>query len=269
MSYKKLILTKSKGVATATLNRPECLNALDEDLHVDLHRAILESWDDPKVKVLVITGAGRAFCAGRDVSMQMAGVKAGHVTYPPKLSRNNPTEDVWAINLDIWNMPKPVIAAVNGVVVGGGLNVVLACDIILASDKASFGEFFIKKSMIASGGSTYLLPRLIGVQKAKEMLLTGDLYSAKDVERMGLVNYVYPAAEFQAKVKAFAEKLATGPGKAMGLMKRLVNEGLNRTLDEVGRDEMEADGILFDQYFNEVSEGILAHDEKRKPKFNI
>jgi 2-(1,2-epoxy-1,2-dihydrophenyl)acetyl-CoA isomerase len=267
MTYKKLILTKSKGVATAKLNRPECLNAMDEELHVELHRAILESWDDPKVKVLVITGSGRAFCSGRDVSMQEEAANAGGFDFPPKLTKNHPTEDVQQIGIDLWNMPKPVIAAVNGVAVGGGLNVVLACDIILASEKASFGEFFIRKAMIASGGTTYLLPRLIGVHKAMEMLLTGDLYPARDAERMGLVNYVYKPDEFEAKVKAFAEKLATGPGTAMGLMKRLVHEGLNRSLDEVCRDEGQADTFLFVHHFEDVKEGILAHAEKRQPRY--
>jgi 2-(1,2-epoxy-1,2-dihydrophenyl)acetyl-CoA isomerase len=267
MEYKKLILTKKNGVAYITLNRPEVLNALDQQLHVELHTAILQLWDDAEARVVVLTGAGRGFCAGRDVAMQEAGAKrTGKFVPPPKLEEPvNP--DPWQIDLDMWTMPKPFIAAVNGVAVGGGLSLVLSCDIILASSEAKFGEFFIKKALVASGYTTFLLPRLIGMHKAKEMLFTGDLLSAKQAEEWGLVNHVYPAKDFMKNVTEFAEKIANGPSRAMGLMKMLVNEGQTMSMEAVGRAEVSADDLLLAAYFEDYKEGVTAHAEKRKPKF--
>ncbi|MFC2012132.1 enoyl-CoA hydratase/isomerase family protein [Chloroflexota bacterium] len=161
MAYEKLILGKENGVATATFNRPEVLNALDQELHIELHEAIREVRDDRDVRVMVITGAGRGFAAGRDVNQQAQTAREGFGRRPPR-DNTRPSGSPWEIGIELWNLPKPVIAAVNGVAVGGGLSIVLACDIIIASENASFGEFFIRRGLVSSGCGQFLLPHLIG-----------------------------------------------------------------------------------------------------------
>src|SRR3972149_887034 len=202
MAYQNIVYTKENHVATARFNRPEVLNALDVETHIELHEAIRDAQQDSDVRVMVITGTGRAFAAGRDLRERAKRMKGE--APPPDPTR--PSSSPWDIGLTIWNMPKPVIAAVNGIVVGGGLSIVLACDIILASENASFGELFVRTGRVASGFTNFLLPRMIGPHRAKQMLFTGDLVPAKEAERIGLVNAAYPAAAFTPKVKEFAER---------------------------------------------------------------
>jgi 2-(1,2-epoxy-1,2-dihydrophenyl)acetyl-CoA isomerase len=269
MAYKKIIYTKENHIATVTLNRPEVLNALDFEIEEELGQAISEVRSDDDVRVLIITGAGRAFCSGRDQ-------KAGAGSPPPQqrgpmvIARGSLGDPggPWTNDIDLWNLPQPVIAAVNGVAVGGGLNIALSCDIIAASEKASFGEFFIRRGLIASGCGTWLLPRLIGVHKAKQLLFFGELLNAKEAEKIGLVNYVFPADEFEAKVRELAEKIARAPAKAMSMMKKLVNNGLTMDIDAAGRAEKFIDDeVLMPFFTDDIAEGRKSFVEKRAPQF--
>jgi 2-(1,2-epoxy-1,2-dihydrophenyl)acetyl-CoA isomerase len=268
MAYEKLVLTKEKsGVATIRLNRPEVLNALDRDLHRELHSAIKEVRDDAEVRVVIITGTGRGFCAGRDFKETARRVAEGEQrqpgTGPPPPGLGTP----WDINVDLWHVHKPVIAAVNGAAIGGGMSVALACDIIVASENATFGEFFIKRGMVASGCTQFLLPHLVGPHHAKMLLFTGDLIDAREAERIGLVNCVYPADEFEARVKELAEKIASRSTKVLSMIKRLVNDGLTQTIEEVGRAEkLIDDDILIPSFAGDIAEGVQAFVEKREPK---
>ena len=262
MTYKKLLVSKENGVATITLNRPEVLNALDGEIEAELGMAIKETGDDEAVKVLVITGAGRGFCAGRD----QRGAMASQQRQPahPKPSAAVP----WDNDIALWQLPKPVIAAVNGVAVGGGLSIALSCDLIVASEAATFGEFFIRRAMIASGCTTWLLPRLVGPHMAKKLLFLGDLIDAKEAERIGLVQFVYPADQFSAKVKELAERLAKAPAMALGMMKILVNDGLNRDMVTSGRAEKHVDDyVLIPSHSDDIREGRASFVEGRTAKF--
>jgi enoyl-CoA hydratase/carnithine racemase len=263
MAYKKIILTKENHIATITLNRPEILNALDAEIEFELGQAIHEVWDDDDARVLVITGAGRGFCAGREFSTKARPPKQ-HISRGGLGSPGGP----WTNNVDLWNLPKPSIAAVNGPAVGGGLNIALACDIIVASENAKFGEFFIRRGAAGSGSGSWLLPRLIGVHKAKQMLFFGDLLDAREAERIGLVNYVFPADEFAAKVKELAEKLARAPQKALSMAKKEVNDGLNMDMEAAGRAEkFILEDVLAQSYTEDSDEGRKSFLDKRAPKF--
>jgi len=262
MEYKNLICTKQNHVATIRINRPEVLNALDQETHIEIHTAIREVRDDDDVRVVGITCTGKAFAAGRDVRQQAMRFRGESLS--PK-DKTRPSGSPWEIGLELWNMPKPVIAAVNGVAGGGGLSIVLESDIILASENARFGNLFIRRAAAGSGYTAFLLPRLIGVHKAKEFLFSGALIDAKEAERIGLVNHVYQAGEFESKVQEFAEQLARGPAKALSLVKKLVNDGLSMSIEAAGRYE----GLTVEicGQTEDMKEAVLAFVEKRKPKF--
>ncbi len=263
--YKDLLYSVENGVAWVKFNRPQVLNALTQDLHVELHRAIRQVKNDPEVRVMVITGEGRGFAAGRDMNEQAEGLTGEFRSFDT--GENRTSGNPWEMGLEMWNMQKPVIAAVNGVAVGGGLSIVLECDIILASENATFGEFFVRRGFVSSGLGQWLLPRLVGMHRAKEMLMLGELIDAEQAKEWGLVNHVYPADGFEDRVREFAEKLAQGPAQAIGLMKRLVNDGMSMSIEAAGRAEMQADGVLLARNRSEINEGIASFMEKRAPRF--
>ncbi|MFC2021308.1 enoyl-CoA hydratase/isomerase family protein [Chloroflexota bacterium] len=264
MAYKDLIFTKENNVAWAKFNRPEVLNALTQELHVELQEAIREVRDDADVRIMVITGVGRGFAAGRDTRQQAMRIRGEPL---PVIAKTRPSGSPWEIGMELWNLPKPVIAAVNGVAVGGGMSIVLESDIILASENARFGEFFVRKGSAGSGYCTFLLPRLIGPHKAKELLMTGELIDAKEAERLGLVNRVYPADGFEDTIKKYAERLAKNPIATLGQIKRLVNEGLSMSIESAGRAEIQSLALMNALHFDDRTEGTLAFAEKRAPKF--
>jgi len=268
VAYKDLLFTIENGVAWARFNRPEVMNALSQELHIEFHEAIREVRDNPEARVMVVTGVGRAFAAGRDVRQQADSVhmrERGEGRPPRDAAR--PSGSPWEIGNELWTLPKPVIAAVNGVAVGGGLSFVLESDIILASENATFGEFFVRRGYVSSGQGQWLLPRLIGPHRAKEMLMMGELIDARQALEWGLVNHVYPADEFEDRVKEFAEKLARGPAGAISLIKRLVNDGLSMGMEAVGRAEQLADDFLLAGHFEDHREGVLSFIERRAPHF--
>jgi 2-(1,2-epoxy-1,2-dihydrophenyl)acetyl-CoA isomerase len=256
-----IAVATSDGICTITLNRPDVLNAFNDQLTTELADALKNAERDAAARVIVITGAGRAFSSGQD----LADLKTKYVPgYVPNLGddlrrRYNP------IIRRIREMEKPVIAAINGVAAGAGCSLALACDLRIASDQASFIEVFINVGLIPDSGSTFMLPRLVGLGKAMELCCTGQKVEAAEALRLGLVNQVVPAAELEAAVKKLASKLASLPARAIGLTKRLLNQSLQNDLDaqlEAEAYDQETAGKTADHY-----EGVVAFLEKRKPNF--
>ncbi|MBI4287112.1 MAG: enoyl-CoA hydratase [Chloroflexi bacterium] len=258
MAYEALILKREAGVATITLNRPDKLNALSPKLINEIPDALEEVGADKSVRAVVLTGNGRAFSAGAELDS-------------PIFSMTNPADikeffgPVSRTVLAIRNMPKAVVAAVNGPAVGGAMNMVLACDIIIASETARFGEVFVNIGLQPDYGGTYLLPQLIGVGKAMELMLTGRLFDAKEAERLGIVTKVVPADKLEATAQELARKLADAPPLAVAFTKTSVYQAMNMSLGSALEAETRAQSMLF--LTEDMKEGIKAFLEKRKPIF--
>jgi enoyl-CoA hydratase/carnithine racemase len=250
-----LVDRAQNGVVTLTLNRPERKNAMNTAMFSELLTVFREVDVSSTDRVLVITGAGDAFCSGADLSDR--GSDPRH-----SLSRLHWVAD---IALALHRIPKPVIAKVNGVAVGAGMNLALACDLIVASDTARFSEIFARRGLSIDFGGSWLLPRLIGMHRAKELALFADIISAKEAAELGLVNRVLPPGELDAFVDDWANRLAAGPPIALSLTKRLITNSFNVTMDEA----LEAEGMA--QSVNtgteDTAEAIKAFLEKREPKF--
>ena len=258
MDYETITVKKEEGVATITLNRPEAMNTVTEQLIKELLEATEEVGSDNSVKVVVLTNTGRAFSAGADLNA-------------PIFEITNPVEmwkvvvEVGKIPLNLRNMLKPVIAAVNGVAVGAGLGIALAADIILASDKARFGHAYRNIGLMSDAGAIYLLPRLIGVSKACELIFTGKIIDAAEAEKIGLVNRVVPADQLETEVKELALKLAKGPSATIGLAKASLYQGL--LMDLPTAIEWEARAHTITMLAEDMQEGIKAFKDKREPVF--
>jgi 2-(1,2-epoxy-1,2-dihydrophenyl)acetyl-CoA isomerase len=254
-------VSTANGVCTIMLNRPDVLNAFNDALTTELGEALKAAEKDAAVRVIVITGAGRAFSSGQDLGELKTKYMPGHVPHlgDDLRRRYNP------IIKRMREMDKPIIAAVNGVAAGAGCSLALAADMRIASDQAAFIEVFINVGLIPDSGSTFMLPRLVGLGKAMELCMTGSKADAAEALRLGLVNQVVPAAELEAATAKLAGKLASLPGRAIALTKRLLNQAANNDLDaqlEAEAFDQETAGKTADQY-----EGVTAFLEKRKPAF--
>jgi 2-(1,2-epoxy-1,2-dihydrophenyl)acetyl-CoA isomerase len=245
------------GVLTLTLNRPEVLNALTDAMLGDLHDALRRASRDGAVRCVVLTGAGRGFCAGQDLQ-EAAAADAGFLRQALR-TRFNP------IVLLMRTMDKPVLAAVNGVAAGAGCSLALAADLRLASDRATFIQAFSRVGLIPDSGATYLLPRLVGVGRALELIYTADPLSAEDAWRLGLVNRVVPHDDLIPQTQALAARLAAGPTRAFGLAKRAVAYGLSATFEQA----LEYEAMLQEVAgrTDDYREGVAAFLEKRPPRF--
>ena len=257
MDYKFVIYKKEDAIGWVILNRPESLNAFNTTLGEEARLALVECERDEEVRVVIITGAGRAFCAGDDL----------------KIPAENPLPDPVRQYLEgtgrwprlakmIRGMPKPVIAMVNGHAHGAGFDISLACDFRIASEDATFCQAYILRGF-ASG--TAFLPRYVGIGKATEMLFTAQRLSAKEAESLGLVNRVVPAAELETVTREFARQLAQGPTRAMALVKRALHRGWNADLDQAF--ELQAIALTDSLATEDAKEGRQAFREKRPPKF--
>lgn len=255
-----LAVAVREAVCTITLNRRGRLNALDLGMAEALRDAIREAGEDARVKAVVLTGAGRAFCAGWDVTDLRAalGPDAG-----ARLKRI--TETFHGIISALARCPRPVLAAVGGVAAGGGLALALAADLALGSSEATFHTAYLRLGASPDGGSTYFLPRLLGLRKALEVTLLGDPLPAEEARRVGLINAVVPAGEFAAAVTAWAARLAAGPGEAMAAAKTLLRGGLHESLET----QMETESQTFARLARtpDFAEGVTAFLEKRLPRF--
>lgn len=258
-----LLVERSGGVAILTLNRPQVLNAFNEALLAELARALRDVQEDPDVASVIITGAGRAFCAGQDLHARREIFERGEV---PHLGEGL-SERYRPVIMRIRTMEKPVIAALNGVAAGAGCGLALACDLRTAANEASLILSFGRVGLAFDCGSSFFLPRIIGLGRAFEMALTADPIPAVEAERIGLLNRVYPAEELLPQTRALAERFAQGPTEALGLIKRDLNRALSVDLETA---------LDYEAYQQEIAgrssdfrEGVMAFVDKRAPRFGF
>jgi 2-(1,2-epoxy-1,2-dihydrophenyl)acetyl-CoA isomerase len=261
MEYKDLILEKEDRIAVMTLNRPDKMNAIGPDMRDSFPRAIQDVEEDDDVRVLIITGAGRGFCSGADVSVQAARA-AGQIE---DTGRKEVLSLVGDFILAFEKINKPVIAAVNGVAAGVGLTMALACDIRIASDKARFAAIWVKRGLMPDGGATFLLPYVVGLDKALKLSYTGDIIDAVEAERIDLVTGVVPAEELMPRVKALAGQIAANPPITVGVIKNIMWEDIRSKMRKA---------LFFESYGQNVCRGtqdqkeaVTAFMEKREPRF--
>src|SRR5215467_10049597 len=248
------------GVAVLVMNRPDRLNALNNELATALNDAVRRIAGDESVRVVVITGAGRAFCAGGDLALIGKGRASGDTRALEPLLRAG-MQAVLAMR----TMPQPVIAAVNGAAAGAGMNIALAADIRFAAEEATFGQNFAKIGLFPDYGGTHFLPQLVGPAKAAELFYTGDMIDAREAFRLGLLNRVVPGAQLAAEAKAYAAKLAAGPRLAIGAVKRTLFGAQKEALEQALEAEVEQQMRCFAS--EDSLEGIHAFFEKRQAKF--
>ena len=221
---------RNGAVATVTLNRPEVKNACTSEMWSELHRVYNELGYDDEVRCVVVTGAGTDFCAGADVS----GDRSARTTHQYQGMRA-----VAECCQALYDMPKVTIARVDGVAVGAGLNMALACDFVLASERSRFSEIFAKRGLNVDFGGSFLLPSIVGMQRAKEMILLAEIYSAAEAAEIGLVNRVVPSDELDELVDDWASRAAAGPPRALAVSKALLNKSFTSTLTEA----LEGEGL--------------------------
>jgi len=267
MSYQNIILEKSAGKAEVTLNRPDKLNALSFDTYRELIQAFEEIEKDMEIRVVVLKARGRAFCAGADLGDLATTASAMQDFSPAKLGEM--MGDMGSLSIDAYgaveNCSKPVIAAIHGLAVAGGLELIEACDFAIASEEARLGDQHANFGLVPGGGGTQRLPRLIGIRRAKELLLTGDWISPQEAERIGLINKVVPADKLDEAVEEMCQKFINKSPSATKTMKRLVNEGMQ--MDLASGIELEAKAVFEHFRSEDFREGVRAFIEKRKPEF--
>jgi len=254
-----ILVGRDGGIATVTFNRPQKKNAITSGLLDELDAALDSAVRDPGVRVLVLTGAGGDFSSGADLT-DRGGPGSG--SGAPFLLHMRRMAD--AI-LRIHRFSKPTIAAVDGVAVGMGMNMALACDLVIATDRARFCEIFPRRGMAIDGGGSWILPRLVGLHKAKELAFFGDMVAAEDAFAMGLVNRVVPASELDAAVAQWAGRLATGPTVALSLTKGMLNNAFSVSVDQALEDEARSQHITFSTA--DLKEALAAFVEKREASF--
>lgn len=251
-------------IATVTLDRPEVKNALNRELYARLEESMREAHRDPEVRCVIVTGAGSAFCSGDDVRELMLGDNslAANATAPrPRDPKPRPTPAALAV----LECDKPVIAAVNGAAVGWGMDLTLFCDIRIASEKARFGELFIKRGLVSDIGGLWRLPHIVGPSKAAELLFTGDIVDATEAERIGLVSRVVPHDDLIPAALALAGKIAANPPIAMRFLKQGLRMAVPGDVTEIGAYVGRSLQYLFTT--EDHREGAMSFVEKREPVF--
>ncbi len=257
MSYNNILFTTEEGIATITFNRPKALNAMNSETLGELLAAVTACKNDEQVKVLILTGAGeKSFVAGADIT-QMQNLKAPEALFF--------MEQAHELLRFLETLPKPSIAAVNGYALGGGSEIAMACDVRFAAENALFGQPEITLGIIPGWGGTQRLARLVGLGRAKEIIMGGAPLDAKRAYEIGLVNRVVPADQLQAEARKFALKLAGLPGFALKMIKHSMNFGYDLPLDNAARLEAECCAQCFST--DDQKEGMKAFLEKRKPVF--
>jgi len=246
-------------IATITLNRPDKLNAFTGPMIDAWARALADAQADDDVNVIVVTGAGRAFCAGGDVGR----MKEGKPT--PLENKNQLWQHIHRIPKTLEAVDKPVIAMVNGLAVGAGMGMCLMCDVRIASDEARFSTGYVRVGLVPGDGDTYFLPRLVGAAKALELLWTADFVEAQEALRLGIVNRVVPAGDLAQQARAFAEQIANGPQVPIRMIKRLVYQSLR--LDLRTHLDLVSSHMAVVRETADHAEGVTAFKEKRPPKF--
>jgi 2-(1,2-epoxy-1,2-dihydrophenyl)acetyl-CoA isomerase len=255
-----VLSSQQDGIATLVMNRPDRLNALNNELATALNEALGRVAADESVLVVVLTGAGRAFCAGGDLGVIRAGRDSGDARRLEPLLRFG----MQAV-LRIRTMTKPVIAAVNGAAAGAGMNIALAADIRIAAEDSTFGQNFSKVGLFPDYGGTYFLPQLVGPSRAAQMFYTGDMFSAQTALQLGVVNQVVPGAQLEAETRTLAQKIAQGPPIAIRAVKQVLFGAERAALEAALEKEVQQQLVCF--LSEDCGEGIRAFFEKRPPKF--
>ena len=258
MNYENLILEKKEHIAKITLNRPERLNAVSAPLSQELQSVFIEMAKDDDIRVVVITGAGRAFCAGADVTEMVGGpaYTGGEDIDPHQGS---------AIIRNLMAIEKPTIAMVNGAAVGGGSALALACDMRTGSENTRFMNAFVRVGLSSGWANPWLYPKAMGLGKACEILFTGDFLNAEEAEHIGVLNRLVPAEELEKETMALAKKIAAGPPIAIKLTKRQVYQALQADLEAILQRSDEGENSCLET--EDHAEGVSAFLEKRPPQF--
>ena len=255
---RSIIKNIENNVAYLRLNRPDVFNSFNREMALLFQEELDLCAEDENIKAIVITGEGKAFCAGQDLKevtspdLNPGFKKILEEHYNPIIKRIRAVE-------------KPVVAAVNGVAAGAGANIALACDVVIASEHASFIQAFSKIGLVPDSGGTYFLPRLIGFQKASALMMLGDKVSAEEAEKLGMVYKLCSSAYFESDVRQTAETLAKMPTRALGYTKRLLNKSTSNSLEE--QLVMESELQIASAQSEDYAEGVAAFVEKRKPNF--
>lgn len=253
--FPTLYVDRADGVVTVTLNRPEKKNALSGQMVTDLLAALREVEHTQTDRVVVLTGAGGDFCSGADLT-----APAAPDEHPLERMRR-----VGAAALALHQLGKPTIAKVRGVAVGAGCNMALGCDLVAAAEEARFSEFFVRRGLSVDFGGTWLLPRLVGLHKAKELALIGDILSAKEAGELGLLNRVVADGDLDALVDDWAQRLASGPPVALSQTKRLLNDAFESSMAQALEDEGRAQVVNLAT--EDTVEAFEAFAQKRDPVF--
>jgi 2-(1,2-epoxy-1,2-dihydrophenyl)acetyl-CoA isomerase len=262
VSYEFITSETRGSVAWITLNRPEVRNALKPEMREELIDALTIVGAELDLRCAVITGAGEGFCSGADISG--AGARQGQKRVAG-MARDAIRGGSQRLFRTIWELETPTIAAVNGVAAGIGCHIAFGCDLVIASEKARFIEVFARRGIVPDGGGTYILPRLIGLAKAKEMVFFAEPWGAADAERIGLVNKVVPPDQLETAAMEWAARLAAGPTKALGLAKRLLNRSLESDLATSLEEEALVQELV--NQTEDIKEGMIAFGERRDPTF--
>ena len=255
--FQYIKYTANQGVGTITLNRPDVYNALNDEITFELQDVLKTISKDDTIRVVVLTGEGKAFCSGQDLKSAPADQKRSFMNSLHK--RYNP------IIRAMRELPKPIIGKLNGVAAGAGCSLALACDMIIASEEASLIEVFINIGLVPDSGSSYFLPRLVGMAKAFELCALGSKVKAKEAAELGLINKVVPSDQLEQTVNELAHQFANAPTKAIGLIKKMLNKSATSSLEQM---------LDYEAYCQEIAgqtsdyrEGVKAFLEKRKPDF--
>lgn len=256
MGKEDLLVSIEGSIMSLTLNRPESLNAFSPDMILGLQDAIKEAETNPEVRVIVVSGAGRSFTAGGDVKTM--GQSSATQVY----------DHIGRLNQLILQMKEtevPIIAAVHGFAAGAGFNLALACDLIIAARDSKFALSFSQVGLISDGGGSYFVPRLLGPHLAKQFFFSGEPVPAERMYQLGVINHLVPPENLREETIKFASKLAQGPTKAYGMMKKLINHSLTANLEEILEQERITQTMIVTT--EDHQEGIAAFKEKRKPVF--
>jgi 2-(1,2-epoxy-1,2-dihydrophenyl)acetyl-CoA isomerase len=259
MEFTTLLFDVRDNVAHIMLNRPEAANSINEEMGKDLMHAALRCDEDPEIRAVLITGAGRMFSGGGDLKAFLS--KGDQLPYYVK----EITTYLHAAMSRLTRMDAPVVAAVQGAVAGAGMSIAIACDIVVAAETARFMVAYTRAGLTPDGSATYFLPRIIGLKRALELTLTNRMFSAQEALQWGLITRVVPDNELLAQARAIAVQLATGPTRAYGVSKRLLHSGWTETLETQMENESQA--IANSARTADAREGITAFLEKRPAKY--
>jgi enoyl-CoA hydratase/carnithine racemase len=258
MSFEYVNYEKKDSIATITLNRPAKLNALLHQMIREAHSALDDAADDDAVRSLILRGEGRAFCSGDD----MLGMVDAKRPLPTQGKEDLRPEGYHSLVIALREIRKPVIASVHGYALGAGFELAIACDFVVAEEDAQFGMVLITRGMV---GGTYLLPMMVGLRRATELILLGETFDARKALELGLINRVVPAAKLNEETQALATRLARAPTAAIGLAKTAINRSPTMNLHE----GMEYQGLVLALTLltEDFQEGVLAFSERREPRF--